>query len=303
MGAGLWSTWGLVRGVRGLGPARRRPLGDTAAMAWLVLPVRAGALALTGLGLAAAARGVGADGTLVRNDHVLDAVGDALVLVGLLLAVAALFSDPPLALLALSSGESVLMATVTQQLLTRLAIAGALGEAGIVLNEAAGSEGGGPGGSSGSGDPPAGSTDRYTRPSRSPDPNASPRGRPTSPRPGDDRATVDGLARENESARTLARAGYDVEQNPQVPGTKNPDYRIEGKIFDNYAPRGDRARNIASNIDEEKVATGQADRIVLNLDDSNVTLSAMRDQLTRWPIKGLKEVIAIRNGVITHIFP
>jgi hypothetical protein len=52
------------------------------------------------------------------------------------------------------------------------------------------------------------------------------------------------LERENDSARVLARQGYDVEQNPEVPGDKNPDYRIEGEIFDNVAQTTPRARNV-----------------------------------------------------------
>ncbi len=46
------------------------------------------------------------------------------------------------------------------------------------------------------------------------------------------------LCRENESADTFAQHGYDVEQNPPPkPNGKEPDYKIEGEYFDNYAPR------------------------------------------------------------------
>ena len=54
------------------------------------------------------------------------------------------------------------------------------------------------------------------------------------------------------------RDSYDIEQNPTVPGDKNPDYRIEGQIFDNYAPSSGNARNIATNISDDKVTSGQA---------------------------------------------
>jgi hypothetical protein len=111
------------------------------------------------------------------------------------------------------------------------------------------------------------------------------------------------LQRENESATTLARAGYDVEQNPTVPGSKNPDYRINGKIFDCYAPTTDNLRNIGDRIGR-KVAKGQADRIVLNLEDTPANVDAVRAQLHDWPIEGLKEVIAIdKQGNILHIYP
>ncbi|WP_222426549.1 hypothetical protein [Amycolatopsis rhizosphaerae] len=83
------------------------------------------------------------------------------------------------------------------------------------------------------------------------------------------------LQRENESATTLSRAGYDVEQNPTIPGDKNPDYRVNGKIFDCYAPTTSNVRNIASRM-EEKVVDGQTDRIVLNLSDTSADVAAIR---------------------------
>ena len=100
------------------------------------------------------------------------------------------------------------------------------------------------------------------------------------------------------------RVVYDIEQNPTVPGGKKPDYRIEGQIFDNYAPSSDNARNIATNIKDDKVTSGQADRIVLNLADSAVDLDKMRAQLRDWPIEGLQEVILIdRQGNVLHFYP
>jgi|GEM_PF-3776583 len=81
----------------------------------------------------------------------------------------------------------------------------------------------------------------------------------------DNAETIRGRTRENEAAQTLAKNGYDVEQRPKVPGGKEPDYRIEGEIFDCYSPEyGKPVRGIGSVI-ERKVQKGQADRIVLNL--------------------------------------
>ena len=142
-----------------------------------------------------------------------------------------------------------------------------------------------------------------TQPSRAPDAHAQPGGHPTRIPGRADEETTRSLQRENESATTLSRAGYDVEQNPTVPGPKNPDYRINGKIFDNIAPSTDNARNIATEMGK-KVKKLQTDRIVLNLADSGVDLNAMRSQLHDWPIAGLKEVIAIdRQGNILHMYP
>lgn len=143
-----------------------------------------------------------------------------------------------------------------------------------------------------------------TQPSGTPDPDATPGGRPTPIPEGEAPENRLALQRENESAQTLARAGYRVEQNPTVPGDKNPDYLIEGRVFDNYAPTSGRARNIASNLEEEKVLSGQADRVVLNLSGSSVSIDEMRAQLRDWPIEGLKEVIAIdRSGNIINLYP
>ena len=118
----------------------------------------------------------------------------------------------------------------------------------------------------------------------------------------DDAATIRSLSRENESATTLANNGYKVEQNPPaLPNGKNPDYVINGQVFDNYAPSTGNVRN-AARVIEGKVAVGQADNVVVNLADSSITPSALRDQLTHYPIPGLKQVIIIdKTGTPTVI--
>jgi hypothetical protein len=147
-----------------------------------------------------------------------------------------------------------------------------------------------------------------TLPSRPPDPQAKPRGKKTAILPQEDSGKQRSLRRENQAAEILARAGYDVEQNPTVEGTtREPDYRIEGRIFDCYAPTSDKPRNIWTQIDSEKVnptrTVRQTDRIVLHLDDSNVDLGALRKQFQDWPMPGLKEVIVIRHGQVIHLWP
>ena len=79
------------------------------------------------------------------------------------------------------------------------------------------------------------------------------------------------MIRENEAADTIAKNGYDIEQNPKVEGTtRDPDYRIESEIFDCYSPAGQTStRNIASTISEKVIKKGQTKRVVLNLDDWN----------------------------------
>ncbi|MEU9487147.1 putative T7SS-secreted protein [Streptomyces decoyicus] len=190
------------------------------------------------------------------------------------------------------------------------AITGGLGIAGAGLSEimkdAAGpdrvemssNEGGGGGGSKGEPNDPG-----HTLPKRDPDPNAKAQGNPESISKKADPETHRALSRQNEAADRLAQHGYDVEHAPQVPGSRNPDYKINDKVFDCYSPSGGNARNIAREM-EKKVEKMQTERVVLNLRDSAVDVSKMNAQLHDWPTPGLKEVIAIdKDGNILHLFP
>lgn len=118
-----------------------------------------------------------------------------------------------------------------------------------------------------------------------------------------------GIARENQSADILAAQGYRVEQNPVLtdadriqhgiaPG-KNPDYRIEGRIFDGYAPQTTTAGGVYEGI-SGKVSSGQAHRIVVNLGDSPVRPGEIQQALRDNPIPGLQEVIIIDKGGTVH---
>ena len=134
-------------------------------------------------------------------------------------------------------------------------------------------------------------------------PGGKPTGKPKKILPQDDVPTQRSLARENDSAIKLADKGYKVEQLGEVKGQKSPDYLIEGKPFDCKAPETARPRNAASEIDQAVNVKKQADRIVLNLEDSPISPEAMKQQLTRYPIDNLKEVIAIKNGEIIPLWP
>jgi hypothetical protein len=102
----------------------------------------------------------------------------------------------------------------------------------------------------------------------------------------------------------LARKGYNTEQLRESgkAGGKQPDYRIEGRIFDHFAPTSPKARNISATL-EQKINTGQADRFVLNLDDSAVSLDDLRKQFTDYPPAGLKEIIIVKGGQVIPFFP
>ena len=170
--------------------------------------------------------------------------------------------------------------------------------------------GGGGGGGGGLPEPPKGPGDGrfvvkaakkdYTLPSGKM--GGKPRGARTKTDGGGDKPR--GHGRENEAADTLARHGYDVEQNPgRNPYLKNPDYKIEGKYFDCYAPTAKTEPNRIRKGIEAKVKEKQADRVVLNLDDSPKTPDEMKELLAKDPVPGLKEVITIKDGNIQHIFP
>jgi hypothetical protein len=150
-----------------------------------------------------------------------------------------------------------------------------------------------------------------TRPSRAPDPNAKPRGKRTEINPKNDAATTGSLKAENDSADALAKSGYDIEQNPAPrPGsTRNPDYKIEGKYFDCYAPQSANKspRGIWSEIDQSKVnpigKDQQADRIVLNLDKWEGDTGALKKQFDEHPMSNLKEVMVVKDGKVTPFWP
>jgi len=141
-----------------------------------------------------------------------------------------------------------------------------------------------------------------THPSGEPDPHATAGGHPTRIGKNVDAEGRRGLSRENEAAALLARLGYSIEQNTVAAGRKRPDYLIEGRIFDHYAPRSSIPRNVANKI-EEKIKEGQTERVVLNLADSAVDPDALREQLRNRPIVGLEELIIIdRSGTVLHFY-
>jgi hypothetical protein len=128
-------------------------------------------------------------------------------------------------------------------------------------------------------------------------------GQPTKPRAKDkDPENLRSAQRENESARILAENGYDVEQNPASINRKKPDYKLNGEYADCYAPSTSEPFNIVRSI-AKKVNEEQATRIVLNLDDSQVALEALRTMLLENPIAGLKEIIMLRGGRIVLVYP
>lgn len=143
-----------------------------------------------------------------------------------------------------------------------------------------------------------------TTPSHTPDPTRRPTGVPEGIPRSADAETIRGITRQNEAADTLAQAGYEVEHRPRIAGSdKQPDYRIEGKVFDCTAPARDTsARSVWTTV-KHKVKSEQAPRAVLHLDDSGLTIDQLRTQFRDWPISGLEEVLVVRGGEVIPLFP
>lgn len=143
-----------------------------------------------------------------------------------------------------------------------------------------------------------------TNPSKGEMPNAKPKGRITKIPDNLDDATKTSLILENEAAEILSKKGFDIEQNPSISTTlKNPDYIIEGKIFDCYSPYNSNkaVRGIWTEI-ADKVKKDQTNRIVLNLKNWNGDLLKLQKQFLDWEIDGLKEVIYItKQGDINYL--
>lgn len=113
----------------------------------------------------------------------------------------------------------------------------------------------------------------------------------------------------------LADQGYDIKMLDEVNGgdgygikeTANPDFLIEGKVFDCYAPTVDtKVDNIIRNI-TTKTKT-QAERIVLNLDQfppekvAEINQGILRKANPNGDLKNLKELLFVKDGNITHVF-
>lgn len=113
----------------------------------------------------------------------------------------------------------------------------------------------------------------------------------------------------------MADQGYDIEMLDELNGgngrgikkSSNPDFIIEDKVFDCYAPTIDtNVDNIVRNI-RTKTRT-QAERIVLNLDGftsekiTKITEGILRKANPSGDLKNLQELLIVVDGKITRIF-
>jgi hypothetical protein len=121
----------------------------------------------------------------------------------------------------------------------------------------------------------------------------------------DEPAKQANLRKQQQAGDLLAQGGYHVEHEPKLPGSaKNPDYLIDGNVFDCYAPATTDPNNIWYGV-KEKVSEGQADRIVLTLQGNpSVDLGALSSVFRNYPMLGLKELILVTpEGGVAHLWP
>jgi hypothetical protein len=159
--------------------------------------------------------------------------------------------------------------------------------------------------------------DRQTHPTGQP--GGLPDGHPTGIGRDEDARVRRSLERENDVAVLLADRGFRVKQNPtpseveqarQATGDtgnpeSNPDYLVEGRVFDCYAPDATKApRGIWSEVHNKVVLKRQTQRVVVDLQGWRGDMAALRQQFGDWPIERLKEVRFIGpEGTVGRLFP
>jgi hypothetical protein len=134
-------------------------------------------------------------------------------------------------------------------------------------------------------------------------PGGSPTGHPKRIEPGEDATVRRSLEMENSGAVVLADRGYQIQQNPTKAEVaqarldagdvgdpnKDPDYLLEGRVFDCYSP-----------VKPTKGVRGIWTQT--GTEDWRGDMSALRKQFADWPVPGLKEVKAItRDGDVVQI--
>ncbi len=124
-----------------------------------------------------------------------------------------------------------------------------------------------------------------------------------------------GVKKENETADFLANKGYEIKMLNEVNGgnghgikaTSNPDFLIEGKVFDCYAPTPNTKTDNVLRTITSKTKT-QAERIVLNVDNFppekilEITEGIQRKANPNGDLKNLKEILIVNDGKITRVF-
>ncbi|WP_141749455.1 hypothetical protein [Duganella phyllosphaerae] len=74
----------------------------------------------------------------------------------------------------------------------------------------------------------------------------------------------------------------------------NPDLRIDGALADVYSPSGSNVLTIRDTIDDK--VKRQAPNIVINLEDSSLSISDVAQFIQRNPVDKLESLIIIKDG-------
>lgn len=120
--------------------------------------------------------------------------------------------------------------------------------------------------------------------------------------------------RQNETANLFTSKGYKVEMLKEVDGGNgygiksysNPDYLIEDKVFDCYAPQGNTEIDTIIRGINKKTQT-QTHHIILNLDDfegnvDDLVKAIKRKANPNGDLKRLEELLIVKDGKIIDIF-
>ncbi|NUS45728.1 MAG: hypothetical protein HOQ24_18810, partial [Mycobacteriaceae bacterium] len=150
----------------------------------------------------------------------------------------------------------------------------------------------------------------FTAPSRVPDHEAMPRGDPDPVNASMSAEEIQATRRKNSAAVLLARAGYDVIRRPELIATDYvhaarsgpPDFRIEGKLFDYYSSTSRSLHEVVEEV-RTQVLQRRADRVVLDLVNSPFSVEQVRDVLRESGVRGLDEVIGVKDGAVHRVLP
>ena len=120
-----------------------------------------------------------------------------------------------------------------------------------------------------------------------------------------------GHKRELETAELFRAEGYDIKILEElkegngygIKKNSNPDFLIENKVFDCYAPEASQPKNVIKEIGKKNKT--QSERIVLNLDGYKGNIDDLKSNIlrkTNGDLRRLKEVMVTKDGKITRWF-
>ena len=103
------------------------------------------------------------------------------------------------------------------------------------------------------------------------------------------------IERQNEAARKLAQAGYDVEQLPEIQRNgSNPDLKINGELADVYSPITNSPISVLKTVAGKVLK--RAPSVVVYLADSPISLDDLSQALAANPVSGLKKLNIMKNN-------